>query len=435
MNMARIKILCLIFFITVLFMCAGSAFARVGVNIVVVNPSNDKPQKVPVNYELPPGLQRSDILETGELEAEYDVARALFYVSGEVFLEPKETRVIKVTIKDIWNIPDEKFENIGNMLNAKIKSIQDKVDEDTLKLASEDLRSRLASVQRFQEENSADVLKRMGMYTANMEKLRRVENDIFSLDRTINKENEPSERDETVVLTIEASNPLDEERKLSVRYDLPRELTPQHIEEFGGMEIMPDATKGIFYLFSEEIFGPGETKRFQARIKNVWKIPESEVKAYVEEAVELNSKFSGVPGEETAAILLEAIKNNAARILESQNSAESVRDRVAVYRLNLQILQEIKDDLEKMKSLSIPEIDQEIAQGREALQDVLREEKLFSAIKELSDRLFKEKLTAATVWRIVLLIVSFAIILTVVFYAIWIVKVKKDETRSYSKME
>lgn len=420
---------CLAVFL-VIFYCLGNAGADVGVNIVVANPSDDDTREVSVNYELPPGLQRGDIIETGTLKVEYDVAKSLFYVTGEIELKPKETRTVKVVIRDIWNISDEKFRNISEMLDGKVKSLEQSVDADALKLASDELRSRLNSVQQYQQENAGNVQKRMEMYTSNMDKIRRIENDVFSLERIIKKEVSGAEKEESVVLTIEASNPMDEEKKLPVRYDLPREIIPQYIEEPGKMEIMHDVTKDMFYLFSEETFGPQETKRFQVRIKNVWRISESEIKGYVDEAEAMHPKFAGLPEERTADMLLASIKQNATMILESQSAAESVKDRVAVFRENQNRLRGIKDDLEKMKSLTIPEIDKEKAE----LSDVLRAEKIFETLKELSDKLFKEKLTAATVWRIIMIVVIFAIILTAIFYALWILKMNREESRTYDKM-
>jgi hypothetical protein len=424
-------VLVLWFFAMALFVCPGEVLANVGVNIVVVNPSENRTQTMTINYELPPGLRRSDILETGVLQAEYDVSRALFYVTGEIVLNPKETRTVKVIIRDIWKIPPEKFDNILSMLEGKIKSLQGSADPETLELASHELLSRLESVRKYQQENVGDVQKRMEIYTSNTDKLRRIEDDIFSLERMLSGEAEPGEKDETVVLTIYANNPRDERRTLPVRFDLPREVIPQHIEELGGMEIRHDAAKDIFYLSSASIFAPNETKVFQVKIKNIWKISESEINGYVEEALEVYSKFAGLPAEPTATILLESIKKNASTIIETQKAAESVRDRVSVFRANQKLLRDIKDDLEKMKSLTIPEIDKEKLE----LRSVLRSDRIFEVMRELSDRLFREKLTATTVWRIVMLIVSFAIILTAVFYSIWIVKVKKDESRVYDKMK
>jgi hypothetical protein len=412
------------------FLFSGDVLANVNVNVVIANPSAEKAQKVTVNYELPPGLRREDIVDTGELDASYDVAGSRFYLTGEVELNPKETRTLKVTIRDIWKIPSEKFTNIAAMLEGKIKALGEDISPEELKPVSDEIMARLEDVQKFQRDNEGDIQRRMESFTSNVEKLRRIENDIFSLERLVKKEADEARGDETVVLTIEARSPFDEEKELPVRYELPREITPQHIEETGRMEIMHDVTANIFYLFSEETFSPGETKRYQVRIKNVWKIPESEINGYVNEAVEIHSRFVDLPEEETAAMLLRSIRENASRVLDSQGAAESVRDRVAAFRANQMILREIKDDLERMRSLATPEA----STAYPELRAVLQADKIFEMIKQLSDKLFKAKLTAATVWRIIMIVVSFAIVLTSIFYALWIVKLKKDESRSYDKM-
>jgi hypothetical protein len=427
------NILLMVLLLLSVFCGAVGLFSEnVGVNIVVVNPSDEKTQEVAVNYELPPGLQRGDIIETGSLKVEYDVTSAVFYVAGTIELNPKETKTVKVVIRDIWKIPNERISHISEMIDGKAKVLEGEVDPQALELAVDDLRSRLEDIKKYQEDNAGDVQKRMEMYTSNLDKMRRIERDIFSIESLLDPEGgAASDSDENVVLNIEASNTSDEDKILPVRYDLPREVIPQHIDDTGKMEIRHDPAKDIFYMFFEGEFTPLETKRFQIRIKNVWKISENEINGYINEAEEVHAKFAGLPEERTADILLASIKRKAETIITSQQSSRSIKDRIAIFRENQKILRELKDDLEKLKSMTIPEIDQEKLE----LSSVLRSEKIFETLKELSDRLFKEKITAATVWRIVLLVVIFAMILTAVFYAIWTIRVKKDEARDYDKIQ
>lgn len=428
-------------FILSLF-CLGitRSFADVGVNIVIANPSDDIGQDVKVRYDLPPGLGRDDILETGELSVEYDLAGSVYVLTGTIFLNPKETRTVRVTIRDIWNIPQERFRFIENMLDEQAGIMEATVDKSLIEPVVSEMRYRIEEVEEYQRDNQDDIQKRMEMYPSNLEKLRRVEERIFSLPELIKADENRDGDDMSVSLFIEATNPSDEGRTLPVKYDLPREIIPQHVEESGGMEIKHDVARNIFYLHTEPWFEPKETKRFSIRLKNVWMISEGEVQGYVKEASELFDWFEDREEVQTAGVLFESIKNKAAQIIETQSSAESLRDRVAAFRENEMRLRKIKEDLERLKLLKLRITDAEFQTPKasdataESVREMLEEE-IFKAIRELSERLFREKLTASTVWRIVMLVVSFAAVLSAVFYAIWAIRVKKDDERGYEKIE
>jgi len=415
------------------FLCAATVFADIAVKIVVANPSDDKTQEIPVNYELPPGLERSDILNTGDMKIDYNVSKSIFYVTGDIELKPKETQTLKVVIRDIWNIPEEEIVKLSNILNNKAETLKTPENEEIVDLVSGGLRERLDAILQYQQDNAGNIQKRMEMFTTNRERLKMIKTDIFSLQNLVQKDEEEDESQDVLTLVIEARNVADKELTIPLKYYLPKEIIPQHIEDAGRLEMRHDPAKDVFYLFAEEVFGPEETKRFYVKVKNVWTIPESKINGYVAEAIELNEGFKDTDDEEAANSLMESIRANAEAIIASQNGAESVKDHVAAFRVNEKRLRAIKDDLEKLRILSALKPK---AEGRKGMvKNILRQMEVFSKVKAISDKLFKDKMTAAKVWGIVLLVVIFAIVLTIVFYVIWILNLKKEEKRTYDEVK
>jgi len=418
-------------------LCPGEVCADVAVKIVIANPSEEETQTVPVHYELPPGLERRDILDPAGLNVEYDMEKSMYYVYGSLELEPKEVRTLKIIIRDVWTIPQEKIRDLYGILDNKINSLKGTVDEKTLKLIEEGLRGRLGAIERYQEDAADDIEKRMRMYSSNAERLQRIRKEIFLLDKVKEIQTGQTEPEDTLVLIIEGENILDEKVDVPLKYYLPREIIPQYIEDAGGFEVRHDPGRDRFYLFREEAFDPHETKRFHVKIKNVWIIPEDRINAYVEEASALNERFADTAVAEVAEILFNTIKETADLIIESQQKAESVKGYISAFRINKIRLQAIEDDLEKLRNLEkdIKLEEEKAKEAKRSLVDVLQEMDVLSKIKELSDRLFKEKLTAGIIWKIILIIVAFVIILSSVFYVIWITIVKKEEKRDMKKVE
>jgi hypothetical protein len=81
--------------------------------IMVVNPSSVEKKVVPFKYYLPEELKRENILKVDEaLEVNFDPKENSFYVSGEILLSPKETKIMAVEVEDIWKIDKQMIESL-----------------------------------------------------------------------------------------------------------------------------------------------------------------------------------------------------------------------------------------------------------------------------------------------------------------------------------
>ncbi|MFH1062049.1 MAG: hypothetical protein V1747_04095 [Candidatus Omnitrophota bacterium] len=76
------------------------------VNVVAANPSSTVSQVTQVKVYLPKEVTPNDIMDTGGLDVEFDANQSIYYVyKDRIELGPKEVRVFKVEIEDIWIIP------------------------------------------------------------------------------------------------------------------------------------------------------------------------------------------------------------------------------------------------------------------------------------------------------------------------------------------
>jgi len=416
---------------TVCVIVVPYAAADVAVNIVVANPSDEEVQTVPVEYLLPPDLKKDDIVDSAGLKIDYNVDQGTYYVHGELELKAKEVKTLKIIIKDIWNIPQSNFDRLHNMLENKMTALESSVDPKTLNDAKSGITGRIAYVIKAQKDAADNIEKRIQMFSKNRDMLSNIKGDIFALDRLKNVEETKPEEIGTVGLIIEGENVSDKEVNMPIKYYLPKEITSQYLEETGGLEIKHDPIKDQLYLFKEEIFAPMETKRYQIRIKNVWKISEDLVNSYVDEAAQLNEKLADSENAETAQLLYESIKENADAIISTQTTAESVKAFISTFRVNKKRLRAIKDDIEKLRTLQ-QEVNTEDMRG---IRNVVREMDYFNRVKDLSDKIFVGMLEKGAVWRIILIIVIFLIVFTTLFYGIWFINLKKDESQEMEKLQ
>ena len=81
--------------------------------MMLVNPSSIEKKIVPFKYYLPEEIKRENILKVDEaLEVNFDPKENSFYVSGEIPLSPKETKIMAVEVEDIWKIDKQMIESL-----------------------------------------------------------------------------------------------------------------------------------------------------------------------------------------------------------------------------------------------------------------------------------------------------------------------------------
>src|SRR5205823_5812592 len=71
-------------------------------------------------YYLPKELKSNDILDPAGLDIDYDIDQACYYVHGTISLAPKESKLLKIQVKDVWFITQEQVDAIKKQLDQNL---------------------------------------------------------------------------------------------------------------------------------------------------------------------------------------------------------------------------------------------------------------------------------------------------------------------------
>ncbi|MFH1767791.1 MAG: hypothetical protein ABH858_01340 [Candidatus Omnitrophota bacterium] len=421
------------------FIFAGTidlCYCDVSLKIIVLNPSASEEKVVPVRYKLPLRIAKEDVLDSGGLKVDYDSEKGLYYVYGDVKLGPKESKTIKIVVRDIWKVPEEEVDSLFKILDDNIAAIKDYEKWEAAKIVGENIKAKIESISRLQADISSDIEKRMQMYSVILGKIKDVKNDIFSLENLVEFGEMDVKYDKTITFAVEAQNILDKEVKVPLRYYLPKEVTPEEVIDKGRFDIKYDYQKEQFYLTAEESFKPKELKQFSIKLKNIWYFPEEIIERYGVEADKLNDKISETDFAAIGEILINEINRHKEAILSSQAKALSVEESIHVYSINKDRVAAIKDSLDKLRQLLVKK-DESKAQAQpkeEAFErrNVIKDVKFLQQLTELSKNFFQLK--GRTVWQIIFLLVIFVIGLTTFFYGVWFINLQKEEKRKLRKI-
>ena len=111
--------------IVILTVCRASPVysEQLVINILAVN-GTDQPKQKKITHYLPQELSKDDILDTAGLILDYDFQKAAFFVSGDVTLNPKQTKTFKIRINDIWKIDKKDIEEIKQQIDASLERVR-----------------------------------------------------------------------------------------------------------------------------------------------------------------------------------------------------------------------------------------------------------------------------------------------------------------------
>ncbi|MDD5421828.1 MAG: hypothetical protein WC592_00010 [Candidatus Omnitrophota bacterium] len=432
--MRHIRLITLIVVLWTLIVISGTVFADVALKIVIANGSASEEKDVPVYYNLPAGVKKDDVVSADGLNVDYDAQKGLYFVKGSVKLKPMESSTIKVVIKDVWKVSPQDVEELSTILKDKMNSIKDEKVKEKLNLVEKSISSKIEAILKDQADYADDIEKRMQLFSAVNEKISAIKNDIFSLDTLVYAGGWKEEDAGAITLIIEAENPTDKKLTTPVKYYLPKEVIPDYVTDPAGFAIRYDAEKDLSFLEKEAAFEPKEKKRFAVKVKNVWRISEEVLKGFIDEASKMNEKLKSTELASLGASMYNDIKKKADGIIESQNKAETVIEHIANYRTNQKALDDIKESLSRMHRL-FEERKKDEAIQKNRIKNVLREINILQQVKKMSDVLIKGKLQQVGVWKIVLIIVLFVIIITSSFYVIWFMRLQKEDKIELKKVD
>ena len=422
--MRIVKGFTIILFLTGLLIGPVSLYADVAIKLVVVNPSESDKKLVPVKYKLPPDLKKEDIKDAGGLSVGYDMKEGVYTVEGALELEPKENRVLKIVVSDVWIIPSEKFDNLKDMLRESAEATALSNDPKKVGEIAARIEEKIETLKRIQKDSESDIESRVSRYTAINDELGKIKENIFSMDLLVKEEilrAETKEKEETVKLVVEAANEKDEQLDTVVKYYLPDDVKPEQIVEFEGFVLKYDIEKRKSFLEKEVSFKPGETLKWTISVKNEWLIQEAELTSILTEADKTMEGMAGTKYSVLCKALHSEIKFLGAKILESQGETETVDEMISVYKVNEERFKIIKDDLIKMQSLA--------SKDSSKKHNVLRDIDVNKDMKQVSDVLMKKifKKGKISLFKMILGLIVFVVVVTLIACLSWMAGIKKQD--------
>jgi hypothetical protein len=158
----------------------------VTLSVVAVNPSADQTKVVPVKIDLPQEVTPKDILETGELELEFDEARGAYYVFKDaVALGPKETRVFEVTVRDVWVVPQRELDSLKDYTGLLLSRLEKSDYYQTAKPLAENIVSRIDGITATQNDETLSRKSRIGAYRHHVQMVATIKEDLARMEKLL----------------------------------------------------------------------------------------------------------------------------------------------------------------------------------------------------------------------------------------------------------
>lgn len=171
---------------------SGSAQAVVAerepitISIVAVNPSSEKMQVVPIRIDLPTEVTPKDVLDRGELKLEFDDKRSIYYVyKKSVELQPKQTRIFRVTIRDLWFVKQGELDDLRGYLNILLEKLEETTYSATAKGIATTNFGRLDDIQAVQSDDALSRKARIGSFRIHRQVIVSIKEDMARMEKLL----------------------------------------------------------------------------------------------------------------------------------------------------------------------------------------------------------------------------------------------------------
>jgi len=338
----------LLFLLLAISSSPKSAWADLFINFIAVNASETQSEDIEVKYNLPQEIEPADVLDTGPLKVEYDVDKKTYYVRGTARFGPKESKTFKIRVKDVFRITEEEVNVLKKQLQENLTLLKDTESEATAKIAKEKLDAELDFILAQQNNYSDNVERRIEEYRAFVNELEKIRTSAYDIGYLEHESKAIAEADDvkaTVKFMIQVTNPDKEKnKKIQHKHYLPQEVRAGDVVDKKGFEVRFDDKKNLAFLTKEEDFKPGEMKKIEIVIKDVWKFPMAKVDD-VDKRVKLAmQELKGSIYDKSAQYLAGLIDGKLNQIREWQNLTLNAENHIGRYRLNTDRYEKARED-------------------------------------------------------------------------------------------
>lgn len=140
-----------------------------------------------------------------------------------------------------------------------------------------------------------------------------------------------------------------------VKRYLPVEVTPEDVLDLDGLTLEYDTQNSLYYAYDKEVqLQPTEVRIFEIEINDIWLIPDKDTDDLKNRTDSILAKLEDTEYYFKAKQIGDDIYLNLAEIENSQSDDLLSRDQhIGVYRQNLNTLESIKEDLQRLEKILV----------------------------------------------------------------------------------
>ena len=168
---------------------------------------------------------------------------------------------------------------------------------------------------------------------------------------------QPAAQREPMEMSVVVVNPSKtKEQTIPIKMYLPKEVGPDAILNPDGLDVEFDSEKSMYYVYKDAVLlKPAETRLFNVEIRDVWIVDQERLDALANQTRSLVERLNGSDFYAPAKLLESAILKSLETVATTQNDeAVSRRSHIGIYRNNLKIVEQVKEDIDRLeKQLAI----------------------------------------------------------------------------------
>ncbi len=161
--------------------------ASIVMKIVIVNPSGEQSQKVPVKVYLPKEAKPEDVLDRGDLEIAYDSQQGSYYFYGEYELKPLEVLEKEMEFRDIWVIEEAELESLRLEAGEVKKLLKNTQFAGRVDFLYNTIVTKLNEIRQRQKTSSSNPEEHISGYRHNAKLLESVKMDLTVIRSMLSK--------------------------------------------------------------------------------------------------------------------------------------------------------------------------------------------------------------------------------------------------------
>ena len=406
--------------------------ADVIINVLVVNPKEQVLNKN-VEFSLPGEIKPEDVVDPAGLKVDYNVKDAGYFLHGSVTLQPKESRTLKVKVKDVWRISDEAIAELRGDIERGYKEMGSERDAANAAKLQQRLLDKLDYIAAEEQQVQGSIDARIDTYRNHQQTLLGLKTKAHLIDYWRTDASSP-EPDKTINYVVEVTNPSDKTRKIKQEHYIPKEVRPEYVVDRKGFEVRFDEKKGQPLLFKEDDFAPHEKRSVSIGIQDVWFSPDNELKytrSHVKYIMNFLQKSQFL---QTAKDLYNDVINNL-DLIESMQAIHQpdIQQHIGSYRINIVRFEQAKKDLDAMEKL-LARFRSDLEKSK--VKNVMQKIQQLKSLSKVSEAIFDKKPTVNAAWKIIGSVMIFLGIFTIIHFVTWFLrsaKEKKQEVVKYAQ--